>query len=268
MQAPIAERKLMEEQLRNDYKTYTVDDKGYSWRQTQEDLEITFSGHPLTPAEAKAARIIIQRTRLKVELKGQAVFDDELWEPVRSDESTWTVGDGLLVVQLAKVPLDPPERNNWPRCGRSEPHKYEREYLARRERKEARHRECDEQLLQEVLAEAAQDRPPTQANAPEHEPNVRSRCSVAGGALGPPAESALAEAAEARPLRRRSNATTGTAAERERIKRETALGEERRWKQGTNEESWLRARGKGPNGLGPLSTAEVWRREGRPEGSA
>mmetsp|Transcript_9897 Transcript_9897/g.11064 ORF Transcript_9897/g.11064 Transcript_9897/m.11064 type:complete len:95 (+) Transcript_9897:2-286(+) len=92
MQAPLAERKLVEEQLRNDYKTYDVDDKGYSWRQTQEDLEITFSGHPLTPAEAKAARINIQRTHLKVELKGQVVYDDELWEPVRCDESTWTVG--------------------------------------------------------------------------------------------------------------------------------------------------------------------------------
>eukprot|EP00747_Dinoflagellata_sp_TGD_P182504 gnl/TRDRNA2_/TRDRNA2_36778_c0_seq1.p1 gnl/TRDRNA2_/TRDRNA2_36778_c0~~gnl/TRDRNA2_/TRDRNA2_36778_c0_seq1.p1 ORF type:complete len:274 (+),score=81.19 gnl/TRDRNA2_/TRDRNA2_36778_c0_seq1:58-879(+) len=145
MTAPLVERDKVEDQLLFDHKTYDVDDKGYSWKQTPEELEVMFTSIRLTKEEARTAKVVIGGSHLKVVLKGETVFDDDLWETVRTEESCWTVSDGVLSVNLVKLPLMPPERNNWPRCGKSEPHKYDKAYKAKLARREARQKEKEEE---------------------------------------------------------------------------------------------------------------------------
>lgn len=165
MRTPVYEKEVADKKLLHDDKTYGPDGREYLWKQTQEELEISFTERKLSREEARSARVVIKSGHLFVSVQGETVFDDDLWESIRTDESTWTVVDGVLVVQLSKIALDPPERNNWPRCGKSEPHKYDKEYkakLARREaRQQARERAAEaeaEKALEEAIAGAAAEK--------------------------------------------------------------------------------------------------------------
>merc|ERR1719253_462387 len=71
-----------------DRKVYDSKGVEYSWTQTPEDIEISFHRHALTTSEARSlARVDIRMKHLRVAMKEEIVFDDELWEAVRPDES-------------------------------------------------------------------------------------------------------------------------------------------------------------------------------------
>mmetsp|Transcript_44279 Transcript_44279/g.117410 ORF Transcript_44279/g.117410 Transcript_44279/m.117410 type:complete len:247 (-) Transcript_44279:50-790(-) len=122
-QAPLDEEKRLQEQLCCDDKIHTLDDRGYVWKQTQQEVELSFPQVKLTLEEAKAAQVTIRTRHLKVVAQGEVKFDDDLWDSVRPEDSMWVVGDGILVVSLEKIVREPKELNNWPRCGKSEPDK-------------------------------------------------------------------------------------------------------------------------------------------------
>lgn len=245
MRNPLEERKIAEERLLYDPNTHEVEGKGYSWKQTPEEIEILLGARLLDPVEAKSTKVVIKPSHLSVTHKGESLFEDDLWEQVRPDESTWTVEGQCLVIQLQKVPLEPPERNNWPRCGRSEPHKYEKEHLAKLARREERRRLREEAA---ALAEAEME---------EHSDSEKQDGYPAAPELQRPGQDLALDPAMPR-RRAAATATTGTQAERERLRRERENREDSQWKQGTKEESW--AKMPASRSLGPLPAAEAKRR--------
>jgi len=285
MLGPTEERRQEREKRCKDEKVHDVKNMSYSWRQTQEDIEVSFLGDPLAPEEVRSAQVVIRSRHLLVVIRGVTLFDDDLWEAVRTEESTWTVSDGTLVVLMQKVPLEPAERNNWPRCGKSEPHKYEEEHLARLARGEAKRaaREA-KQATATASRDSAEASPARRApvggeastlgNARRGLPlDCRmQRAAPAGAPLtgAPPAPAATAppgraaaaeqeeEEEEEEPVRLRPP-TTSTAAMVERIRREEAGREASRWQKGTAAERW-EVQERRPKGLGPATVAEMRRR--------
>lgn len=75
----------------------------YSWRQTAEDVEITFKKAGLVKGDKQFVKVTFARQKLKVQFKHEALFDSALCEPTNADESTWTLSDGVLQVTLAKA---------------------------------------------------------------------------------------------------------------------------------------------------------------------
>lgn len=221
-----------------------------------------------------------------VVLRDEIVFDDDLWEAIRPDESTWTVIDGGLVVQLSKVPLEPPERNNWPRCGVSEPHKHDKEHrakLALRETRQQAHAEAARQAAVERGARLAQlDAEPCEdpeTECPEDEmpeleddmPELEDYDPVEESNMGQPKKTeddeegdseedeTCAQVSPPSGKHRNRGATTGTFAELQRRRHEESVQEDERWKKGTSAEVWGKKEHR-PKGLGPIPLAEAVRR--------
>lgn len=317
MQATVSERRDLEEASLHDSRTYRIDTTGYTWKQTQEELEMSFDGHQLSAAEAKTANVVIKSKHLTIKLKNKTVFDDDLWEAVRPEESTWSVSDGLLTLNLQKVPLDPPTRNNWPRCGKSEPHKYEKEYKAKmfqnetqsklgkdlamptkeaappqptheqqQQQEQRRHQQQSEQVAVNESNQDDDDMPELEDYIPDPDDHKGSAsentpCSVSqeGAAdatkthrkvvpkkfpsadiSSDSASSSEDELSDRRTAQaRRNTATTGTLAERERLRQQKAREQSQIWNKGTAVESWTQ-KGQHPRYMGPISAAESWRR--------
>merc|ERR1719373_1156848 len=75
----------------------------YRWRQTEEEVEVTFKKEGLQKGDKKAVKVVFARERLKVEAKGDVLIDSKLHAPTNVDECTWTPSDGELQVTLAKA---------------------------------------------------------------------------------------------------------------------------------------------------------------------
>eukprot|EP00928_Gymnodinium_smaydae_P053339 TRINITY_DN37350_c0_g1_i1.p1 TRINITY_DN37350_c0_g1~~TRINITY_DN37350_c0_g1_i1.p1 ORF type:complete len:303 (+),score=83.16 TRINITY_DN37350_c0_g1_i1:68-976(+) len=75
----------------------------YSWKQVEDEVEITFKKEGLSKGDKKAVRVNFARTHLKVEAKGETLIDADLHAATRPDESTWTLSDGVLQVVVSKV---------------------------------------------------------------------------------------------------------------------------------------------------------------------
>jgi len=75
----------------------------YKWRQTEEEVEVTFKKEGLQKGDKKAVKVAFARERLKVEAKGEVLIDSKLHAPTNVDECTWTLSDGELQVTLAKA---------------------------------------------------------------------------------------------------------------------------------------------------------------------
>mmetsp|Transcript_20434 Transcript_20434/g.61586 ORF Transcript_20434/g.61586 Transcript_20434/m.61586 type:complete len:305 (+) Transcript_20434:133-1047(+) len=80
----------------------------YTWRQTDEEVEVTFKKEGLQKGDKKLVKVAFARQRLKVEVKGEVLIDSALFSQTNTDESTWTLSDGILQVSLAKTDSD-----NW-----------------------------------------------------------------------------------------------------------------------------------------------------------
>jgi len=75
----------------------------YAWRQTEEEVEVTFKKEGLQKGDKKVVKVVFARERLKVEAKGDVLIDSKLHAPTNVDECTWTLSDGELQVTLAKA---------------------------------------------------------------------------------------------------------------------------------------------------------------------
>mmetsp|Transcript_120853 Transcript_120853/g.376386 ORF Transcript_120853/g.376386 Transcript_120853/m.376386 type:complete len:305 (-) Transcript_120853:240-1154(-) len=82
--------------------------EAYTWRQTDEEVEVTFKKEGLQKGDKKLVKVVFARQRLKVEVKGEVLIDSALFSQTNTDESTWTLSDGVLQVSLAKTDSD-----NW-----------------------------------------------------------------------------------------------------------------------------------------------------------
>lgn len=78
------------------------DTEKYKWRQTEEEVEITFKKDGLVKGDKKSVKVVFARERLKVEAKGEVLIDCKLSAPTDVDENTWTLHDGELQVTLTK----------------------------------------------------------------------------------------------------------------------------------------------------------------------
>merc|ERR1712113_675858 len=75
----------------------------YTWRQTEEEVEITFKTEGLQKGDKKSVTVNFSRKRLNVVAKGKVLFDAELAMPTQPDESIWTLSDSVLQITLAKA---------------------------------------------------------------------------------------------------------------------------------------------------------------------
>lgn len=80
----------------------------YTWRQTDEEVEVTFKVQGLQKGDKKLVKVAFSRQKLKVEVKGEVLIDAALFSQTVADENTWTLSDGVLQVTLAKTDGD-----NW-----------------------------------------------------------------------------------------------------------------------------------------------------------
>ena len=73
----------------------------YEWGQTLVEVTVHM---PLHGMRARDLSVELQRQRVRVAPKkgGDTMLEGTLAQPVRCDESTWMVEDGVLVIQLAK----------------------------------------------------------------------------------------------------------------------------------------------------------------------
>jgi len=81
----------------------------YSWKQTDDEVEVTFKQEGLQKGDKKLVKVVFSRQRLKVEVKGELLIDSALALPTNTDENTWTLSDGVLQVTLSKA-----EEETWP----------------------------------------------------------------------------------------------------------------------------------------------------------
>jgi len=75
----------------------------YSWRQAEDEVEITFKKEGITKADKGGVKVVFGRQKLKVEFKGEMLLEGELHATTHPDESTWTLSDGVLQVNLSKA---------------------------------------------------------------------------------------------------------------------------------------------------------------------
>lgn len=86
----------------------TGENEQYKWRQTDDEVEVTFKVE-LQKGDVKLVKVTFARQRLKVVVKGETLIDEGLYGPTHADESTWTLSEGVLQVNLAKAGED-----EWP----------------------------------------------------------------------------------------------------------------------------------------------------------
>ncbi|CAE8643396.1 unnamed protein product [Polarella glacialis] len=75
----------------------------YAWRQTEEEVEVTFKKEGLEKGDKKLVKVVFGRQKLKVEIKGEVVIDAVLAGTTTTDECLWTLSDGVLQVTLSKA---------------------------------------------------------------------------------------------------------------------------------------------------------------------
>lgn len=92
----------------------TGETEAYRWRQTDEEVEVTFKKEGLQRGDKKLVRVAFARQRVTVDVKGEVLLDAELCGRTHPDESTWTLSDGVLQLSLAKA-----DAESWPRLLRA-----------------------------------------------------------------------------------------------------------------------------------------------------
>lgn len=81
----------------------------YAWRQTEDEVEVTFKKDGLQKGDKKLVKVTFSRQKLKVEVKGEVLIDAQLCQATQPDEATWTLSDSVLQVTLSKA-----EAESWP----------------------------------------------------------------------------------------------------------------------------------------------------------
>jgi len=81
----------------------TGETEQYTWRQVDDEVEITFKKEGLLKGDKKQVKVTFSRAHLLVEAKGESLIDADLQGPTHPDESTWTLSDGVLQVMLSKA---------------------------------------------------------------------------------------------------------------------------------------------------------------------
>jgi len=74
-----------------------------TWVQEAEDIEITFKETWIQKTDMKALSVDFSEQHLRIELKGATLMDAQLFGRIRPRESSWTMGNGILQVILAKA---------------------------------------------------------------------------------------------------------------------------------------------------------------------
>jgi len=85
------------------------DEDGYTWIQTDDEVELKFSLPPGT--KAKYVKVKFSSKALKITAAGQTLCDGDLWSSIKVDECTYTVQDDELCLTLTKK-----VEENWSRC--------------------------------------------------------------------------------------------------------------------------------------------------------
>jgi hypothetical protein len=85
------------------------DTEKYSWKQVDDEVELTFKKEGLVRGDKAAVKVEFKRGHLRVAAKGEVLFDEDLYSSTHVDESTWTLSDGVLQVMLSKV-----NHESWP----------------------------------------------------------------------------------------------------------------------------------------------------------
>jgi|Transcript_87894 HSP20 family molecular chaperone IbpA len=75
----------------------------YKWRQTDDEVEITFKKTGIQKSDKKEVKVAFSRAKIKVEVKGETLLQGDLQSLCTPDDCTWTLGDGELQVTLAKA---------------------------------------------------------------------------------------------------------------------------------------------------------------------
>eukprot|EP01104_Vermistella_antarctica_P002091 TRINITY_DN1224_c0_g1_i2.p1 TRINITY_DN1224_c0_g1~~TRINITY_DN1224_c0_g1_i2.p1 ORF type:complete len:139 (+),score=38.57 TRINITY_DN1224_c0_g1_i2:181-597(+) len=77
----------------------------YDWDQTEEELTLNIRVED--GVRARDLDISIEPTHFRAGIKGsEPIIDGDLGQRVRTDESTWTIEDGVIEVTLTKVKSD------------------------------------------------------------------------------------------------------------------------------------------------------------------
>nr|XP_031858080.1 uncharacterized protein CI109_006522 [Kwoniella shandongensis]KAA5525152.1 hypothetical protein CI109_006522 [Kwoniella shandongensis] len=86
----------------------------YSWTQDLATVTVTV---PLPKGtRGKDLNVVIQKTTLKVQLKSspEPILDGELFNEIAKDDSSWTIEDGVLSIELEKVSAHIQSHQWWP----------------------------------------------------------------------------------------------------------------------------------------------------------
>eukprot|EP00747_Dinoflagellata_sp_TGD_P214176 gnl/TRDRNA2_/TRDRNA2_87067_c0_seq2.p1 gnl/TRDRNA2_/TRDRNA2_87067_c0~~gnl/TRDRNA2_/TRDRNA2_87067_c0_seq2.p1 ORF type:complete len:382 (-),score=64.75 gnl/TRDRNA2_/TRDRNA2_87067_c0_seq2:276-1421(-) len=75
----------------------------YRWRQTKEEVEITFKKEGLQKSDAKVVKVDFKRSHVTVNVKGESLLHGSLACAIDPISSTWTLSDGVLQVTMAKA---------------------------------------------------------------------------------------------------------------------------------------------------------------------
>jgi len=75
----------------------------YRWKQADDEVEITFKKDDISKADKSKVKVVFGRQKLKVEFKGEVLLEGTLSGTTHVDESTWTLSDGVLQVNLSKA---------------------------------------------------------------------------------------------------------------------------------------------------------------------
>merc|ERR1712150_213015 len=80
-----------------------------TWLQEAEDIEITFKEGWLQRRDIKSVAVDFEEQRLRIQIKGTPLIDAQLYGQIRPRECSWSLGDGILQVILAKA-----DKTQWP----------------------------------------------------------------------------------------------------------------------------------------------------------
>jgi len=79
-----------------------------TWQQEAEDIEINFKEDWIQKMDMKTASIDFSEQHLRIEIKGVTMMDAKLYGPIRPRDCSWTMGNGILQVILAKA-----DKSDW-----------------------------------------------------------------------------------------------------------------------------------------------------------
>lgn len=257
-------REEAEKRLRDDARACDLppgsasSSRGYTWTQTDDAVEVSFPAYVLPAAFRPVVSVSIGVRHLSVKLLGETAFEDALSCRVSQGESTWSVSGGVLSVELQKL-----EADSWVRCGEREQH---RDDVFRAQHSQAV--PVHMASASPIEVEDTQTSVLARSEAPPDrgEGNISSDGKTDGfnGQANTVSESHTATVPTVRTGRRPRPAggpSTGTGAERERLRREEAARNEHQWATGTKAERWQDPKRRPPAGyVGPVTAAEAARR--------